>query len=91
MSTNTYLKMLTSRDLLFYKDAIKGEIAYEIDSNSYYIYDGGVWEKLQFDNNKQMKHGTNKQMKHSTICPRCGAPCSPYQEKCDYCDSYFEF
>lgn len=86
MSTNTYLKILTNRDLLFYKDAIKGEIAYEIDSNSYYIYNGGVWEKLSLKSDKQ-----KKQMKHSTICPRCGAPCSPYQEKCDYCDSYFEF
>ena len=83
MSTNTYLRMLTSRDLLFYKDAIKGEIAYEIDSNSYYIYNGNVWEKLLLKSDKQRKH--------STICPRCGAPCSPYQEKCDYCDSYFEF
>lgn len=82
MSNNTHLRILTSRDWL-YKDAIKGEIAYEIDSNSLYIYNGGVWEKLLFDSNKQMKH--------STICPRCGAPCSPYQEKCDYCDSYFEF
>lgn len=44
MSTNTYLRMLTSRDL-FYKGAIKGEIAYEIDSNSYYIYNGSVWGK----------------------------------------------
>ena len=43
MSTNTHLKILTNRDW-FYKDAIKGEIAYEIDSNSYYIYNGGVWE-----------------------------------------------
>lgn len=86
MSTNTYLRMLTSRDLLFYKDAIKGEIAYEIDSNSYYIYNGSVWEKLPLKSDKQ-----RKQRKHSTICPRCGAPCSPYQEKYDYCDSYFEF
>lgn len=31
MSTNVRLKMLTNRDR-FYKDAIKGEIAYEIDS-----------------------------------------------------------
>lgn len=83
MSTNKRLKMLTSRDL-FYKDAIKGEIAYETDSNSLYVYNGDVWEKLPSDSDK-------KQMKHSTICPRCGAPCSPYQEKCDYCDSYFEF
>lgn len=85
MSTNTHVRMLTSRDL-FYKGAIKGEIAYEIDSNSYYIYNGSVWEKLSLKSDKQ-----EKQRKHSTICPQCGAPCSPYQEKCDYCDSYFEF
>lgn len=34
MSTNVRLKMLTNRDR-FYKDAIKGEIAYEIDSNGW--------------------------------------------------------
>ena len=75
------LKMLTSQDW-FYKNAINGEIAYEIDSNSYYIYDGSAWRKLQLDSDKQRKH--------DTICPRCGASCSTYQEKCDYCDSYFE-
>lgn len=76
------LKMFTSQDR-FYKDAIDGEIAYEIDQNSYYIYDGSAWRKLSLDSDKQRKHGT--------ICPRCGAPCYPYQGKCDYCDSYFEF
>ena len=39
------LKMLTSQDWL-YKNATNGEIAYEIDSNSYYIYDDSAWRKL---------------------------------------------
>lgn len=74
--------MFTSQDS-FYKDAIDGEIAYEIDSNSYYIYKDYEWRELLLDSDTQRKH--------DTICPRCGAPCSPYQRKCDYCDSYFEF
>ena len=36
------LKMFTSQDR-FYKDAIDGETAYEIDSNSYYIYKNCEW------------------------------------------------
>lgn len=28
---------------------------------------------------------------HSGTCPRCGASCASYQERCDYCDGYFEF
>ncbi len=76
-----HLKMLTSQDL-FYKDAINGEIVYDIDLNSYYIYNDGTWHELLLDSDKQRKH--------STICPRCGAPCSPYQMKCDYCEVYFK-
>lgn len=82
MSTNVRFKMLRDWTKLPEK-GIEGEIAYDVDSNGYYIYNGTVWEKLLLDSDKQRKH--------STICPRCGAPCSPYQEKCDYCDSYFEF
>ena len=41
-STNMRLKMFTSQDR-FYKDAIDGETAYEIDSNSYYIYKNCEW------------------------------------------------
>ena len=76
------LKMFTSQDR-FYKDTIDGEIVYDIDLNRYYIYNDGAWRELLLDSDTQRKH--------DTICPRCGAPCSPYQRKCDYCDSYFEF
>lgn len=76
------LKMFTSQDR-FYKDAIDSEIVYEIDSHSYYIDKDCEWRELLLDSDKQRKH--------DTICPRYAAPCSPYQRKCDYCDSYFEF
>lgn len=88
MSTNVRLNTFTNRGK-FYKNVVKGEIAYDIDSNACYIFSGNSWEELLRDGYKSIVG--DKQRKHSTICPRCGAPCSPYQEKCDYCDSYFEF
>lgn len=41
--------------------------------------------------NSNKSTSKDTQRKHSTTCPRCGALCSPYQERCDYCDGYFEF
>lgn len=88
MSNNVRFSRITSRDS-FYKDAIKGEIAYDVDSNDCYFFNGNTWKKLLLDGYESVIG--DKQRKHSTTCPRCGASCSPYQEKCDYCDSYFEF
>lgn len=87
MSTNVRLKML--RDWTrFPEKAIEGEIAYDVDSNNCYVFANNVWTLLL--NSNESTSGDVRR-KHSTICPRCGAPCSPYQEKCNYCDSYFEF
>lgn len=77
-----------SRKDQFSKKAFEGENAYDVDSSNCYIFSNNTWMLLLTSNESTNGDAGRK---HSTTCPRCGAPCSPYQEKCDYCDSYFEF
>ncbi len=77
-----------SSDASFPNKPMVGEIAVDPLQKKVFVYMDERWVEIR-QPAPQLHVPTMR--KHSATCPRCGAPCSPYQEKCNYCDSYFEF
>lgn len=77
-----------SSDDSFPNNPCVGEIAFDPIAEKGFIYTGKRWVDIRELTSQPC---IPIRRIHSGTCPRCGALCSPYQERCDYCNGYFEF
>lgn len=77
----------------FVESPLAGAIAFNPGPSRIQVFDGKQWIFTASAEQEKLEPGLWDKIeskRYATICPHCGAPHNPREERCEYCGGYMK-